>query len=216
MKKKMSMVLTVVLMAVTLGTICPVQAHAAQTDVTKNMAANRNIRKLSKMITAYTTAMNLSNYSTTKPVKVKMNNDDKLSIAAFVRYNFKNDYSYTAAELRSETKNLFGKSATVKKIKKDKTKMMMVCNADRRFVKKDAYMYCGGDFADVIPAWKITKVVQTGKNTYTVTIQNRIGYYGEKGTTAIGTTTLKVKKASASKYGYVIRGLGYQYNGNAF
>ena len=163
-------------------------------------------------MTAYTTAMNISVWSTTKPVKMKLNDNQKLSIAVFVRYNYKGDYSYTAKELRSETKKLFGKSASVSKIKsskKNKNQAMFVCSSDSKFYK-DPYMYCGGDFGDTIPDYKIKKVVRTGKNTYTVTTQNRYGIYGEKGRTNIGTTTLKLKKTAA---GYVVKGISYQYNG---
>ena len=71
-------------------------------------------------------------------------------------------------------------------------------------------MYCGGDFGDTIPDYKITKVTRTGKNIYTVTTQNRLGCYGEKSKTNIGTTTLKLKKTAA---GYVVKGVRYQYNG---
>lgn len=107
MKKRLSTILAVMFMAVILIPFTPVQA--ASTDVTGKMAGNREIKNISKMMTAYTTAMNLSEQSTTRPVKMKLNDNAKLSIAVFVRYNYKGDYSYTAKELRSETKKLFGK-----------------------------------------------------------------------------------------------------------
>ena len=195
MKKRLSTILATLLMTVTLIPFAPVHAKAASADVTRQMAGNRQIKDISKKMTAYTTAMNISVWSTTKPVKMKLNDNQKLSIAVFVRYNYKGDYSYTAKELRSETKKLFGKSASVSKISK---------------FYKDPYMYCGGDFGDMIPDYKIKKVVRTGKNTYTVTTQNRYGIYGEKGRTNIGTTTLKLKKTAT---GYVVKGISYQYNG---
>ena len=207
MKKRLSTILAVMFMAVILIPFTPVQA--ASTDVTGKMAGNREIKNISKMMTAYTTAMNLSEQSTTRPVKMKLNDNAKLSIAVFVRYNYRGDYTYTARELRSETKKLFGKSASINKIKNNKNKAMLVCSSNKKFYK-DPYMYCGGDFGDVIPDYKITKVTRTGKNTYTVTTQNRLGCYGEKGRTNIGTTTLKLKKTAA---GYVVKGVRYQYNG---
>lgn len=210
MKKRLSTILAALLMAATLIPFTPVQAKAASADVTRQMAGNRQIKDISKKITAYTTAMNLSEYSTTRPVKMKLSNDEKLSIAVFIRYNYKGDYSYTAKELRSDTKKLFGKSASVNKIKKNnKNQAMLVCSSSSKYYK-DPYMYCGGDFGDTIPDYKIQKVVRTGKNTYTVTTQNRLGCYGEKGRTNIGTTTLKLKKTAA---GYVVKGIRYQYNG---
>ena len=200
MKKRLSTILATLLMTVTLIPFAPVHAKAASADVTRQMAGNRQIKDI------------ISVWSTTKPVKMKLNDNQKLSIAVFVRYNYKGDYSYTAKELRSETKKLFGKSASVSKIKsskKNKNQAMFVCSSDSKFYK-DPYMYCGGDFGDMIPDYKIKKVVRTGKNTYTVTTQNRYGIYGEKGRTNIGTTTLKLKKTAT---GYVVKGISYQYNG---
>ena len=220
MKKRLSTILAALLMTVTLIPFAPVHAKAASTDVTRQMAGNRQIKDISKKITAYTTAMNLSERSTTKPVQMKLNDSDKLSIAVFVRYNYRGDYSYTARELRSETKKLFGKSASVSTVRNNSVKnrknnksnqnqLMLVCNSNSKYYK-DPYMYCGGDFGDNIPDYKINKVVRTGKNTYTVTTQNRLGCYGEKGRTNIGTTTIKLKKTAA---GYVVKGISYQYNG---
>lgn len=210
MKKRLSMILTTLLMAVTLIPFAPVQANAATADVTRQMAGNRQIKDISKKITAYTTAMNLSEQSTTKPVNMKLSDNEKLSIAVFIRYNYRGDYTYTARELRSETKKLFGKSASLNKIQKNnKNAAMLVCSSNSKYYK-DPYMYCGGDFGDMIPDYKITKVTRTGKNTYTVTTQNRVGCYGEKGRTNIGTTTLKLKKTAS---GYIVKGISYQYNG---
>ena len=212
MKKRLSTILTALFMAVTLIPFAPVQAKAATADVTRQMAGNRQIKDISKKLTAYTTAMNLSAYSTTRPVNMKLDDKDKLSIAVFIRYNYKGDYSYTARELRSETKKLFGKSASINKIKNyknNKNRFVFVCSSDSKYYK-DPYMYCGGDFGDNIPDYKIKKVVRTGKNTYTVTTQNRLGCYGEKGRTNIGTTTLKLKKTAA---GYIVKNIRYQYNG---
>lgn len=140
MKKRLSTILATLLMTVTLIPFAPVHAKAASADVTRQMAGNRQIKDISKKMTAYTTAMNISVWSTTKPVKMKLNDNQKLSIAVFVRYNYKGDYSYTAKELRSETKKLFGKSASVSKIKsskKNKNQAMFVCSSDSKFYKKN-------------------------------------------------------------------------------
>ena len=62
MKKRLSTILAVMFMAVILIPFTPVQA--ASTDVTGKMAGNREIKNISKMMTAYTTAMNLSEQTT--------------------------------------------------------------------------------------------------------------------------------------------------------
>ena len=141
MKKRLSTILATLLMTVTLIPFAPVHAKAASADVTRQMAGNRQIKDISKKMTAYTTAMNISVWSTTKPVKMKLNDNQKLSIAVFVRYNYKGDYSYAAKELRSETKKLFGKSASVSTIrnKKNKNHAMLVCSSNSKYYK-DPYM----------------------------------------------------------------------------
>ena len=60
MKKRLSTILAVMFMAVILIPFTPVQA--ASTDVTGKMAGNREIKNISKMMTAYTTAMNLRSF----------------------------------------------------------------------------------------------------------------------------------------------------------
>ena len=77
MKKRLSTILTALFMAVTLIPFAPVQAKAATADVTRQMAGNRQIKDISKKLTAYTTAMNLSAYSTTRPVNMKLDDKDK-------------------------------------------------------------------------------------------------------------------------------------------
>ena len=71
-------------------------------------------------------------------------------------------------------------------------------------------MYCGGDFSDCIPQYKIKKVVQIKKNLYRVEIQNKMGIYGEKDSEDMGSTVLKVKKDKDSAYGYVVKGVTYK------
>ena len=101
MKKRLSTILATLLMTVTLIPFAPVHAKAASADVTRQMAGNRQIKDISKKMTAYTTAMNISVWSTTKPVKMKLNDNQKLSIAVFVRYNYKGDYSFLVRALLS-------------------------------------------------------------------------------------------------------------------
>ena len=86
---------------------------------------------------------------------------------------------------------------------------MLVCAADSSFAN-DPYMYCGGDFSDCIPQYKIKKVVQIKKNLYRVEIQNKMGIYGENGSEDMGSTILKVKKDKDSVYGYVVKEVSYK------
>ena len=57
MKKRLSTILATLLMTVTLIPFAPVHAKAASADVTRQMAGNRQIKDISKKMTAYTTAM---------------------------------------------------------------------------------------------------------------------------------------------------------------
>lgn len=204
MKRKIMALLTVMMLMVS-----AVPVHAAAANVTKKMSGDSDLRQVSEMFAAYTTAMNLSGNVSSGQVEIPLNGANQLSIGAFVRYNYKDDFGFTAKELKKETKDLFGKAAKVNVLKKADQADMLVCAADSSFAN-DPYMYCGGDFSDCIPQYKIKKVVQIKKNLYRVEIQNKMGIYGEKGSEDMGSTVLKVKKDKDSAYGYVVKGVTYK------
>ncbi|MCD8020668.1 MAG: hypothetical protein LUF92_14140 [Clostridiales bacterium] len=209
MKKKVLTSITGLVMAVALSfAVAAMPVDAASVNVTKKMSTDKNLKRITKMVAAYTTAMNLSANASDTQTTVKLNNQNKLSIAAFVRYYYKDDYGYTAKELKNETKNLFGKQASTKVIGSSDNNNLLVCSADQTFVR-EAYMYCGGDFGDCIPGYKIKKITQLKKNVYQIEIKNKYSVYGEKGSTSAGTTILKVKKSAKSSYGYIIKSIQY-------
>lgn len=204
MKKKMMAFLTALLLLVS---VAPV--HAAAADVTGKMSGDRNLKQISEMFAAYTTAMNLSGSVSDGQTDISLEDANRLSIGAFVRYNYKDDYGFTAKELKKETRDLFGKAVNANILKRQGQANMLVCAAGDDFTS-DPYMYCGGDFSDCIPAYKIKKVVRLKKNLYRVEIQNRMRIYGEKGSEDMGTTILKVKKDKDSAYGYIVKDVIYK------
>lgn len=204
MKKKMMAFLTALLLLVSV-----VPVHAAAADVTGKMSGDRDLKKISEMFAAYTTAMNLSGSVSDEQMDISLADANRLSIGAFVRYNYKDDFGFTAKELKKETRDLFGRAAKTSALKEQGQENMLVCAAGDAWTS-DPYMYCGGDFSDCIPSYKIKKVVQLKKNLFSVQIQNRMRIYGEKGSEDMGTTTLKVKKDKDSAYGYIVRDVAYK------
>lgn len=207
MKKRLVLFLTTVLFVLSVIPGFAIRANAASKDVTKEMITDKELKQVCKMISAYTTAIDIGGGMTSQQIKVKLDDINTLSIAAFVRYNYKGDVGYTKKELKSETEQLFGKKAKINIIKKSDKAHLLVCTSDK-FVK-EPYMYCGGEFGDTLPLYKIKKVTYSGKNTYKVLIQNRIGIYGEKGADKLGTTTLKLKKSKTSGYGFLVKQITY-------
>ena len=208
MKKKiMTLCMTILMAALTAGTFV-ISADAASRDVTAKMSQDKNMKRICKMAAAYTTAMKTGGSDSTGTVKITLNNNSRLSIAAFVRYNYKGDYRYTAKELQAETKALFGKKAGTGSIKALGKTDMLVCSSTGR--AKTPYIYCGGDFGDMIPRYKITSIKALGRGTYEVSLENLMGVYGEKGTEKIGNTVLRLQKNAASAYGYNIKGITYR------
>lgn len=208
MKKRwMKLFMAVVLMGIALP-VMAVHTEAASKDVTKQMASDKDLKKVCKMMAAYTTAMNISDKATTEQTTLSLNDANKLSIAAFVRYNYKDDFGYTKKELKAESRALFGKAASTAVIGKNNADLL-VCSADKKYAA-EPFMYCGGEFGDSVPKYKITKVTRIKKNVYQVEIDNKFGVYGEKGSELAGTTVLKVKKTKVSRYGYVVKGITYR------
>ena len=109
MKRKIMALLTAMMLMVS-----AVPVHAAAANVTKKMSGDRDLKQVSEMFAAYTTAMNLSGNISGGQVEIPLNGANQLSIGAFVRYNYKDDFGFTARELKRETKDLFGKAAKVK------------------------------------------------------------------------------------------------------
>ena len=205
MKRRLMALLTALVLMVS---VAPVHAAAA-TNVTKKMSGDSDLKQISKMFAAYTTAMNLSGNVSEKQIKVPLDDANQLSISAFVRYNYKDDFGYTAGELKKETKNLFGRAAKANVLKKADHNSLLVCESEGQFVN-DPYVYCGGDFSDCIPKYKIKKVVQIKKNMYQIEIQNKMSIYGEKGSEDMGRTILKVQKDKTSEYGYIVKDVMYR------
>lgn len=209
MKKRLMTIWMTALFVLLIVPVFAVSARAASKDVTGKMARDKDLKRISKMVSAYTTAIDLSENSFSTTGKIKLNNANKLSIAAFIRFNYKDDIGYTAKELKNETKNLFGKKVGTASIKKAGKNNLLVCTSNKKYVQ-DPYMYCGGEFGDTIPKYKIQKVTKLNKNTYRVVIQNKIGSYGEKAVETLGTTTVQLKKNNVSKYGYNIKSIEYK------
>ena len=208
MKRRRMMLLVAILFALVAFPVLTLQTEAVSKDVTRQMASDKNLKQICKMMAAYTTAMNISDKASADQTTLSMNDADKLSIAAFVRYYYKDDFGYTKKELKAESKALFGKGAATGMIKKEGTSDLLVCTANKKYVA-EPFMYCGGEFGDSIPKYKIKKVTRLKKNVYQVIIQNKLGIYGKKGSSNVGTTVLKVKKTKASGYGYIIKGITY-------
>lgn len=188
--------------------VLTLQTQAASRDVTDRMSSDKDLKQICKMMAAYTTAMNISDKATADQTILSLNDADRLSIAAFVRYNYKDDYAYTKNELKAESKALFGKGAATGIIKKSGKTDLLVCAADKKYVA-EPYMYCGGEFGDSMPKYNIKKVTRIKKDVYKVVVNNRLGIYGEKGSENTGTTVLKVKKTKASRYGYIVKSVTY-------
>lgn len=204
-----------VLLTMTMAAVPVTTVEAATKDVTAKMSRDKKLKKVCRMVTSYTTAMELStepgSEKSEKLTTVKLNNANRLSIAAFIRFHEKGDVGYTTKELKKTTKDLFGKTANINKkyVKPMGKTSMLVCSSDKRYVS-EPYMYCGGEFGDMEPRFRIQKIVQTGRKTYEITAENRVGVYGEKGTEKIGTTVLMVKKTSGKGYGYMVKKIRYQ------
>lgn len=192
-----------------------VTVKAVSKDVTEEMSQDKDLKDVCQIVTAYTTAMELSEdpdgEKSEEMTTVELNNANCLSIAAFTRFNEQEDMGYTEKELKETTKDLFGSAAMVseKYIKEIGKTDMLVCISDGEYVS-EPYMYCGGEFGDMIPCFEIQNITETGKQTYEITAENQIGVYGEEGSEKVGTTVFTVKKTPEKGYGYVIKEIAYQ------
>lgn len=195
MKKRILAVLAVVLLS----------ALAVPVNAAGKKKADKELNEVVKMMTSYTTALKLGERMTRGRVKMPLDDVRMLSMAAFIRYNYKDDAGYTLEELGGETDNLFGKKANLVEGEKED---LFICASDEGMAS-EPYMYCGGDFGDCIPRYHILKVKKLKNNQYQIKVQNRLAIYGEKGSEKIGTTILKLEKTEQSRYGYIIKKIAF-------
>ncbi len=195
MKKKI-----MTLLSVALFTLMMIPANV----MAKGVSMDRGMKEVCDIMSAYTTAVRLSTQNASGQMDLSLDNDSRLSIAAFSRFYRQDDFGFTAKELKKESKDLFGKTARMNSLKKAQAGKMLVCTADKKYVD-EPYMYCGGEFGDTVVSYKVTKVDRLNKNSYQVVLRNRIGVYGEKGNQTIGQTILRLKKNKTSKYGYTVK-----------
>lgn len=197
MKKKIMILLSVALVTLTM---IPANVMA------KGVSVDRGMKEVCDIMSGYTTAVRLSNQNVSGLMNLPLDNDSRLSIAAFSRFYKQDDFGFTAKELKKESRDLFGKAARTDGIKKAQTGRMFVCAADKEFVN-EPYMYCGGEFGDTVVSCKVTNVDKLNKNSYQIVMKNRVGVYGEKGRQTIGQTVLRLKKSNTSQYGYTVKSI---------
>lgn len=200
MKKKIMVLLSLVILTMTM---LPANVMA------KSVSMDRGMKDVCDIMSAYTTAIRLSDQNVSGQMNLSLDNDSRLSIAAFSRFYAQDDFGFTAKELKKESKDLFGKTATMNSIRKAQAGKMLVCTADKKYVN-EPYMYCGGEFGDTVVSCKVTKVDKLNKNSYQIILKNRVGVYGEKGKRTIGQTVLRLKKNKTSRYGYTVKSVVFR------
>ncbi len=200
MKKKIMVLLSLVILTMTM---LPANVMA------KSVSMDRGMKDVCDIMSAYTTAIRLSDQNVSGQMNLSLDNDSRLSIAAFSRFYAQDDFGFTAKELKKESKDLFGKTATMNSIRKAQAGKMLVCTADKKYVN-EPYMYCGGEFGDTVVSCKVAKVDKLNKNSYKIILKNRVGVYGEKGKRTIGQTVLRLKKDKTSRYGYTVKSVVFR------
>ncbi len=168
--------------------------------VTSSMTKNRNFKKLVKRLSTYCIGSSLG--VSKKTITVKNNNKTRLSVAAYVRYGFNDDYSYTKKELKNTVFNLFGKK--VKKIE-----CYGFLGKNKYDYYDEDYIYTGGDLGNIFPIYSINKVTKKGK-IYTVKVTGKIKYSYDKTIKKQCKITLKAKKNKKSSYKFVATSIKYR------
>lgn len=178
----------------------PIFVEAKSKNVTRIMSKNKNLKKLVKRMSIYCDGVSLGQAA--KTYKVKNNNKNRLSIAAFVRYQVNRDNDYTRKELKKTVVDLFGK-------KVDK----FVCSG---FLMENSYdfydgefAYAGGDFGNMTPKYSVNKITQKGK-VYTVQITGKIKYDFTGEIKKQCKITMKVKKSKKSAYKFITKSIKYK------
>lgn len=194
--------------------ITPINAEATGKNVTSSMKKNKAVKKIVRDICTYTTC-ELCERRSTKTKKESLKGYNALSIAGFIGYQH-GQYDYTSKEIQKITNNLFGikpKTSSIPSLKSSKKKWISKSSCS---ITKKPYMYSGGDWGCYQPKYAIKKIVKVKKDTYDITVANKLHIMDEGKTRNVGTTYMRIKKYSKSSYKYKVTKLKYKGNGSGY
>ena len=200
MKRKQIISLIIVFILACAYTCSFVSVSASNKNITVSMKNNSGIEKIAKRLSAYCIGYSMS--KKTNNLTIKNTNKKRLSIAAYVRYNFNGDADYTQGELKNTVKNLFGKN-----VKKFQCSEFLMENPYDFY--NGEFAYAGGDWGNMHPRYKIDKVTKNGKK-YKVEVTGKIYHEFNRRTSKQCKITLKLKRFNKSIYGFVATGIKYK------
>lgn len=136
--------------------------------------------------------------------KFVFNDYAKTSMILYINYGYfyTKGNAYLKTKTKKDMKTYFGSSAKFK-VKKfngygKSYKMQNMFQSENGTIR-----FVGGEYGEAYPTGKVTKILQTSKNRFTVTYKEYLRHAYMSGTTYCGTYKVYLKKAS-NKFGFVI------------
>lgn len=195
---------------------------AATKDVTTTFTDKKKVKKLIGQINDWCYYQYKLNLSSKATKTVKLSARTMFNIACMNQYDtdtiFDERPMLTSAGIWKRTNNLFGKKPKLSVIKAytgTSTKVYEKILDSGNFVgrtKKGVYFPVVGDWGNLVPRMKISKITKIKKGKYKLKVVTYSEEMEENIIEKVGTSTITIKKSSKSKYGYIITGIQLKKN----
>lgn len=197
----------IIIIMVSLQLLSPIEANAANKNVTKTLKDKSQVIKLIDSMTTWLDFAVLEDARGGKTKTYTLTDRQRLTIAGYLLQGKK----LTQSRLQSKCYSLFGSKPSIQKLPLRNSFVYPM-----PLITRNSYgiaQYNGGNWGDYKPEVKVKKIVKTKSGCYTVSITNYLSTYSNNVKKVIGSSTIKIKKSPKLKYGYKVTWIRVKSNG---
>ena len=196
-----------IIVMVSLQLLSPIEANAANKNVTKTLKDKSQVIKLIDSMTTWLDYAVLEDARGGKTKTYTLTDRQQLTIAGYLIHSKK----LTQSRLHKNSYFLFGTKPSIQKLPLRDSFTYPIPHISRN--SYGAIRYNGGDLFDSKPEVKVKKIVRTNSGCYTVSVTNYLSTYYNNVKKVIGSSTIKIKKSPKLKYGYKVTWIRVKSNG---
>lgn len=192
---------------ISLQLLSPIEANAANKNVTKTLKDKSQVIKLIDSMTTWLDYAVLEDARGGKTKTYTLTDRQQLTIAGYLLQGKK----LTQSRLQSKCYSLFESKPSIKKLPLRNSFVYPM-----PLITRNSYgiaQYNGGNWGDYKPEVKVKKIVKTKSGCYTVSVKNYLSSYYNNVKKVIGSSTIKIKKSPKLKYGYKVTWILVKSNG---
>lgn len=206
-KSNLGFISFMIIVMVSLQLLSPIEANAANKNVTKTLKDKSQVIKLIDSMTTWLDYAVLEDARGGKTKTYTLTDRQQLTIAGYLMQN----KILTQSRLYKSSYSLFGTKPSIKKLP-----LRDSFTYPAPLISRNSYgaiRYNGGNWGDYKTEVKVKKIIRTKSGCYTVSIKNYLSSYYNNVKKVIGSSTIKIKKSPKLKYGYKVTWIRVKSNG---